>query len=155
LSGDDEKDLISKLYRPIYELFKQLQDYLKVMITLNTATILIILTLLEKIFQFPKVTVLLFISFCCFAASLVASLIMMISITKFYDLLANISPDLIRLWDLDPKDVASWEEGKKELLVKANKVSTGKLNWYSIGNYSFLAGIILLVVFMGMNLFCK
>jgi hypothetical protein len=155
LSADNFSDAISVFYKPVYELFKQMQDYLKVLITLNSATILIIMMLLEKIFRYPKATPLLFISFCCFAASLIASLIVMISLTKFYALLFDISSDLTKIWSSISADFTVQEKTKKELLAKANKVSTGKLNWYSIGNYSYLSGIVLLVLFMGINLFCK
>lgn len=155
LSEDDFGRITEGFYKPTYELFKQLQDYLKVLITLNTASILIIIALLEKVFLSPKLKSLLLISFSCFIISLVASLFMMTSISKFYAFLVDLNTALLQFWTSKTTDLKVHEAKKNELQERVKDISAGKLNRYSLANYSYLCGVVVLVIFVAINFLCR
>jgi len=152
-SEDNFRDITEGLFRPAYELFKQLQDYLKVLITLNTATILIMVALLEKIFPSPKLRFLIVVSFISFVLSLAASLLMMTSISRFYNFLAELNMSLIDLWL--SKDLSKIDAKKTELQKKASEISKSKINLYGLGNYFYLGGVLILIIFVAVNFLTK
>ena len=152
-SEDNFRDITEGLFKPAYELFKQLQDYLKVLITLNTATILIMVALLEKIFPSPKLRFLIVVSFISFVLSLTASLLMMTSISRFYNFLAELNMSLIDLWL--SKDLSNIDAKKTELQKKASEISKSKINLYGLGNYFYLGGVLILIIFVTVNFLSK
>lgn len=151
MSEDKINSFIEVLYKPTYELFRQLQDYLKVLITLNTATILIIIAFLEKIFPAPRLKPLIMVSFLCFTASLVASLLFMTIIIRSLAFLVDLNSVLLEMWSLESPDLSVREQKRGELQKKAKEISLSKLNFYTLGNYFYMTGVVLLVIFVVVN----
>jgi len=155
LSEDNFPDIIERIFRPTYELFKQLQDYLKVLITLNTATILIIVALLEKIFPSPKLPFLILVCFICFVLPRAASLLMMTFLRRFYDFYVDFNRYLFDTWLSKSPDLSRIDAERTKLQNKTKEILRSTVNLYCLGNYSYLRGIIVLIIFVAVNLLSK
>jgi hypothetical protein len=110
-----------------HEALKFAYDIYKHLITLNTGSILILITLLDKLFKNPKWKLVIAISLCSFVVSLLSCLVMLLVITM---------------------DIASSGKYGRERIENIVGGSATVAAWGG-----FLAGIVSLVVFAIKNLY--
>ena len=147
--------------RTFFEILNKVLDsqqgYFKLMITLNTGVILITIGLLEKIFRNPEWLVILLLSILGFVVSLFFALFML---TLISGMIAT-SIDFFNYFmaiQMHSKD-ATEEEKLQEAASRQKKQIDAKLQslgrrgniYFNICNYSFMAGVILLLVFSAIN----
>ena len=88
------------------EFFKQVQDYEKVLISVNSGSILVMIAFLEKLFSSPELKILIPVSFLCFAFSLSAALLMMTFISEYLGMIIEVG-NIARSFsstDLNPEE---------------------------------------------------
>ena len=144
-----------ELYSNIYEFFKLSQDYLKVLVPLNTATILILIAFLDRIFSSSKFKYMLLISFICFGISLLSALRTMIIISDFYTL---VSSSHVLAFVLIATGAVDLEKRKNDIAIikkAAEKTAKKQKFWYALANYSYFFGFIILIIFVVINLLFK
>lgn len=142
-----EKDkIIYESLEKIKEVDRLQYDYFKHFTTLNTASILIIVAFIEKIFNYPDYIIIAFISIASLAISLIGSLwVMAVPINIIlYKIGSRIE------MELGQRD----EETLKKIKELENKVdkSYGIIKRYDfITKISFLIGIISFLIFCTLN----
>ena len=132
------------------ELFKQVQDYEKVIISVNSGSILVMIAFLEKLFSFPVCKVLVPVSFLCFACSLSAALLMMTFVTEYLGLIIEVDC-LTRDISLKKLDSEETEKKRTGFDKKCEKLRRKLKIADPISSYSFLLGIAILAVFFVIN----
>jgi hypothetical protein len=70
---DEALEKVEKILESAFGIIKHAHEYYKHMTTLNTGAILIIIGLLEGVFEEPKGKFFVIISICCFAISLISA----------------------------------------------------------------------------------
>lgn len=138
--SNDIKEAIEVLEK-LKEVLKYQYDYFKHMTTLNAGSILIIIALLEGIFEDPKCIGIVLISIGSFVLSLICSLMMMPMTTNI----------VLYITSMYSNYIAGDVEGIKEVSDKA-KSSVNKIkvvDWFN--SILFLLGITMLAVFAFIN----
>ena len=152
---------IENVIRTFFELMNRVidsqQGYYKLMITLNTGVIVIIIGLLEKIFKDPKCPIILLLSILGFVVSLFCALSILSVLSNFLTSAIGFFNYFLAI-QRHSEDAAE-EEKLQEAAAKQKKEidaflqkqgKRGKL-YSHICDYSFMAGVILLLVFSAIN----
>jgi len=144
-----------ELYGNIYEFFKLSQDYLKVLVPLNTATILILIAFLDKMFSSSKFKYMLLASFICFGISLLSALRTMIIIGDLYMLVSSGHMLGLVLIATGAVDLEKRKNDITEIKNGAEKTAKKQKFWYVRANYSYFCGFVVLILFVVINLLFK
>jgi len=135
------------------EKMKEIQrmefDYFKHLTTLSTGSILILIAFLEKVFIKPKGFVLGFISIGCFTLCLIFSLLALPQAGNIVLYTTGIRMVLV-------SGETDEEKAKKEVekgLNKINKTLDCLKVYDHITRWVFIAGIVIFLIFTGINLF--
>ena len=131
-------------------LIKHTYDYFKHMTTLNTGSLLIIIALLEGVFKEQEGIFAVVISICCFTISLVCALVTL-------GVFIRTETVALKMYlDLQEENEEENEEKTKNNKVNHQKeldslIKKSKVTEY-ITMYTFIAGIVMFLVFAFMNL---
>ena len=144
-----------ELYGNIYEFFKLSQDYLKVLVPLNTATILILIAFLDKMFSSSKFKYMLLASFICFGISLLSALRTMIIIGNLYMIVSSGHLLAFILIATGAVDLKKRKNDIATIKKDAEKTTKKQKFWYVLANYSYFCGFVVLIFFIVINFLFK
>ena len=126
-------------------LLNHAYDYFKHMTTLNTGSLLIIIALLKGVFKEPEGIYAVVISICCFTISLVCALVTLGLFVQCEARILGMYSDLLEQDKEKIKDYTGKHKKELDSLTKKARVIE------SITIYTFIAGIVMFLVFAFLN----
>jgi len=130
-------------------------DIFKLMTTLCSGSILIVVAFVEKIFTHPEGTILVVLSLSGFIISLVGSVRMLSIIGKHFAVVTKCRSLFFEIEISKSEDINKLFEEKKEIDNNLDVLGKKADCYHRISNYAFLFGMLMLMSFAAVNLLTR
>lgn len=140
-----------EIYGNLYESLKLSQDYLKVLVPSNTATILILIAFMDRVFRASRYKYVLLASFLCFGVSLLSALRTMRLIEAFYGLVSSAHMDTLVLMASGSVGIKERKEHLETIKKNVEETAAKEKFWGAAANYLFFGGFVVLIIFVVMS----